>query len=426
VLSVRLESLTATSTRCVFELEPQDLNWNSRRRIKKAAKAILDRINNDLVFFVAESKDPAQMLNEGWLIFKAGDTKEALEMYRRFFESLIAEKDITTYFNAATFFASGSEETENFFYVCDVNDKKVVVGLADELLRTARNNLGVFLSSSGDLQTALTIWRLNDENHYSLFNLGEHERKNGRPLEALYYFKRATEGGNASSLLMAYVVNETLPAETRQSISLDPYDDKEKFDAALEYVSSELAVSGDQLYAYARYVLASKFPDRAKPDPKDEAALHAYDPTGVFLKNLGKKDRSALMADVVAAANAGNIYALDALLQDASQRDNLMEVDHWTRRKQELLSANKKVSNQRPSPTATASVLKRVGVTNQAAAAGVVGVMAVAAMQRFTMRQVADNIGNVGDALGFEESGDAFGDFEADADAGGMDFGDFF
>jgi hypothetical protein len=423
-LIIEIESTSSTETNFIVSLSSQKIRGSVKRRAKKSFGAVLEAINERLPKFLVESKDPFRLVNEGWRVFESGDTKLALELYRRVFESLVLEKDLSLHFSGGLYFF-GAEDT-SFFYVCDVNNETLILGVEEKHMEVARNNLGVFLSHIGDQATALTIWRLNGNCHYSLFNLGEHERRNGRLPEAVHYFTRATEGGNESSSLMSYAVNALLPEGNRRTVNLDTYDDEARFNVALEYVNCELSRTNDQIYAYARYILASNWPDRLQPTKQDADALSDYDPTAFYLRGLSKKDRAEMMTDVVAAANEGNIYALDALLRDASNRDNLMEVDHWSRRKQELLAASRKLSNERPGPAAAASVLKRVGVTNQAAAAGVVGVMAYAAITRFTMRNVAENLGNLGENLGISESIDSFGGESVEADAGGMDFGDFF
>lgn len=424
ILLIEIESTSSTETKFTVSLSSQKIGGSVKRRAKKSFRAVLEEINERLPRFLVESKNPLRLVNEGFRVFESGDTKLALELYRRVFESLVLEKDISMHFSGGLYFFG--PEDSSFFYVCDVNDAQLILGVEEKHMEVARNNLGVFLSHIGDQATALTIWRLNGDCHYSLFNLGEHERKNGRLLEAIHYFTRATEGGNPSSALMTYAVNALLPEGNRRTVSLDSYKDENNFDTALAFVNNQLSTTNDQIYAYARYVLGSIRPDRLSPSKQDADALSEYDPTGVFLKGLSKKDRAELMTDVVAAANEGNIYALDALLRDASNRDNLMEVDHWSRRKQELLAASRKSSNERPGPAAAANVLKRVGVTNQAAAAGVVGLMAYAAITRFTMRNVAENLGNLGETLGVGEAIDSFGGESVEADAGGMDFGDFF
>jgi hypothetical protein len=107
---------------------------------------------------------------------------------------------------------------------------------------------------------------------------------------------------------------------------------------------------------------------------------------------------------------------LDSLIEDAGNRDNLVEVDYWTRRKVEILNDPATQTTSPPSDNAVVDVLKRIGVNTQTAAVGIVGLMAAGNFSRMNLREIRDSVQDMNEHMEVEASGES--------DAGGEDAGD--
>lgn len=402
-LLIELAATSEVTTKVMFGLTASPTSDLEARSLRDQVKSIIGALDDRIPYWILDNFGPNKIVNDGWRAHESGNTQLAVSEYRRLFNSLGSE--------------GAAEGTYSLIAKYGGFSLAIPLDSESETLQTARNNFGVFLKSLGDQPSAATLWRLNPDNRFSVFNLAEYERQNGNLVAALNLYERAIELGNTTAPLMAAVTSEQLGPALMREYSLSIYDDAAQADDTLSFLTSSLAESADPMYERARSKLLAHKGRISEAIEASESAQRLHgDPIAVFREKLSGSDRREYLPGIVSQANDGNQYALDALIEDAGNRDNLVEVDYWTRRKVEVANDPATQATSPPSDNAVVDVLKRIGVNTQTAAVGIVGLMAAGNFSRLNLREIRDSVQDMSEHMEVEASGES--------EAGGVEAGD--
>jgi tetratricopeptide (TPR) repeat protein len=377
------------------------------RRARLQLRWLLLRIESMTPTWLEQSCNPESYLHEAWSEYEAARFDSALKMYQRFFLSIEVQPESGNTF-CLIYEHERSTKTGSSLY-------RKGIGVSEEVVDSARAQWAAVLLRSGDPETAVMIWQLQEGNSLAAFFLAEYQRQQGNLKTALRNYQRASELGHDLADLFVETLARDIGSPEPHSPILMQYEEANACNEALEILRGKFARSGDSFYISAQIVLlesVGRFTEIEELLRQKQS--NAADPKESYLQILNGPDRASAIETVVSEANQGNFYALDALITDASRRDAVTEVDYWTKSKREVAEDPARGGETPSSPAQIDALVQRLGKTMGMSAVALIG---AANLTRISLKETQGTLRNI------EASLNAAGPQEesSSADPGGED-----
>lgn len=404
-LEIQLENLSEHRT--VVRVKPRTaLAFRDLKRSRKFVEELLTDLATKTPEWLVEYQGPHAAINEGWRAYERGKVEFAIHLYRRVFASLRDDPQ---------------DAQSSVALVARFKDGTIWAPVDAATLATARSNFGVFLQAVGDERSAIQIWKLNGNHGFSLFNLAEVERNKGNIQAASELFRRSADLGNCTAPLLAYQLDADSGNPILDESLLNGYSDGSKAEDALEFLESQSQSTGDPFYLRSQQRLLALMGRVAESlEIHVSQSQETTEIVNAFHAKLAGPDRVENLPSVVAEANDGNLYALDALIADAASRDSTTEVDYWTKSKRDSqMRTGKSSDDDAPSETEIAQLVRKLGGNLSIAAVGVLGASNVS---RFNLSRIRGELEDLNEHLGVNSEGDLE---DGEVDLGDGDSGNF-
>lgn len=338
--------------------------------------------------WLAESYNPRAFMDSAWQTFESGQTQYAYDLHQRFIASLYEV-------------VQGSDD----FYslICswlpakDSAYRSLSTPVSLDDVQTVRARFGAIMAHLGDEEAAATLWKLQGDHDLSLFFLAELQRRRGNFEAALGNYRRSAVLGSRKAELFAQTLerrNLRPSTDTRvHEQGLSPSETESLF----HEIDLMRRVWPDPFYIETQMLLLESLGRLTEvQDLQHELREQMEDPVAVFLSRLEGPSRVHQLSAIVESANRGNFFAIDALITDASRRDSIMEVDHWTHVKQFAETDPATGSVPEPSSSNVAALADKLG---RNMGLGVVALIGAVNLARIQVREVSASLRNIDESL---------------------------